>query len=89
MNLGIALQAAGDLDSAIAPYKLAVVLDPRFPAAHYNLALANLSLSHHSDAEEGFRAALRLREDFPDAWVGLADALEAIIRGFRLALEGG
>jgi tetratricopeptide (TPR) repeat protein len=80
MNLGIALQAAGDLTAAIASYERAIAADPEYASAHYNLALAHLKCPRYSEAETGFRAALRLRGNFPEAWVGLADTLEALGR---------
>ncbi|MBI3370706.1 MAG: tetratricopeptide repeat protein [Betaproteobacteria bacterium] len=80
MNLGIALQAAQDLPGAIASYQSAIALDPGYAVAHYNLGLARLMHGEHAQAENDFRAALEWRADFPEAWVGLADALEALGR---------
>ncbi len=39
-NLGLAFRLTGDLDEAIAGYKMAIRLDARFAAAHRNLAQA-------------------------------------------------
>ena len=80
LKLGSALQAAGELPAAMESYERALALDPGYAAAHYNLALVHLLLSRHAEAEPGFRAALRLRGIPPEAWVGLADALEALGR---------
>jgi protein O-GlcNAc transferase len=39
-SLGLAFRLKGDLDEAIAGYKMAIRLDARFAAAHRNLAQA-------------------------------------------------
>ena len=80
MNLGIALQATGDHAAALASHRQAVALDPGHAAARYNLALACLETGEFALAEEQFRQAVRLRLEFPEAWVGLASALEALGR---------
>lgn len=61
-------------------FQRAIAIDPGCAAAHYNLARAHLLRSQYSQAEAGFRAAVQCRDDFPEAWVGLADALEAMGR---------
>ena len=71
MNLGIALQATGDPSSAKTSYERAITIDPAYAAAHFNLARTHLLLVQHVGAEAGFRAAVRLRNEFPEAWVGL------------------
>ena len=80
MNLGIALHAAGDLASALASHRQAIALDPGHAAARYNLALAYLETDESAQAESQFREAVRLRLEFPEAWVGLANTLEALGR---------
>jgi len=80
MNLGIALHATGELASALASHRQAIALDPGHAAARYNLALACLETGEFALAEEQFREAVRLRLEFPEAWVGLANALEALGR---------
>jgi Flp pilus assembly protein TadD len=80
MNLGIAQQATGELNAATRSYELAIAIDPGYVAAHYNLARVDLLRSRYSEAEAGFRTALGLRHDLPEAWVGLAGALEALGR---------
>jgi predicted O-linked N-acetylglucosamine transferase (SPINDLY family) len=80
MNLGIALHAGGELAAAIASHRQAIALDPGSATAQYNLALAYLDTGQAAQAEKQFREALRLGSEFPEAWVGLADALEALGR---------
>jgi tetratricopeptide (TPR) repeat protein len=86
MNLGIALHAGGEPAAAIAAHQRAIALDPGSAAAHYNLALAHLATGQAVQAEAEFREALRLGVEFPEAWVGLAEALESLGRD-REALE--
>ena len=76
--LGIALHASGDVAAAIDAHRQAIALDPGYAAAHYNLGLACLQTGAVAQAEAGFRASLEIRPEFPEAWVGLADALEAL-----------
>ncbi len=71
------MQATGDPSSARTAYERAIAIDPAYAAAHFNLARTHLLLLQHSAAEAEFRAAVRLRNEFPEAWVGLAGALEA------------
>lgn len=73
--LGIALHAAGDPAAAIGAHRQAIALDPSDAANHYNLGLACLAASA-PDAEKAFRHALAARAEFPEAWVGLAEAVE-------------
>ena len=80
MNLGIALHAAGDLAAAIAAHEQAIALAPSSAAAYYNLGLVRLETADAAQAEADFRAALELRIEFPQAYVGLADALEVLGR---------
>ena len=77
MNLGIVLQDSGDLSAAALAHAEAVRLDPGSANAHYNLALARLGLGDVPGAERGFRDSLAVKAEFPEAWVGLAEALES------------
>ena len=77
MNLGTALNSKGRLREAVESYECAIAIDPDYAAAHYNLGTALLGGSDPARVEQLFRTTLRLREAFPDAWVGLALALEA------------
>jgi predicted O-linked N-acetylglucosamine transferase (SPINDLY family) len=78
--LGIVLQGLGRPAAAIDAHSRAIALDPACAAAHYNLGLACLQTGALTQAEAGFRASLCLQAEFPEAWVGLADALEALGR---------
>ena len=78
MNLGIALHAVGDLDAAMQAHRRAIELDQSYAAAHYNLGRAQLETGQAAQAELSYRAALRHRPTFPEACVGLADALQTL-----------
>ena len=80
VNLGIALDAAGELSAASAAYARAIALDRGHAAAHYHRGLTQLKLAEYAAAEASFRAALLCRTPFAEAWVGLADSLEKLGR---------
>lgn len=77
MNLGAVHLARGASEDARAAFSRVIDLDARHAAAHYNAGLAWLQQQDHLRAEASFRTALDLAAPFPEAWVGLADALEA------------
>lgn len=77
---GIAAETAGSAEDALECYREAISSDPCCEAAHYNLALLHLANGMFREAESGLRAALQLRNEFPEAWVALAEALEALGR---------
>lgn len=63
-NLGIALDAAGSLDSAIPHFEEAVRLNPTYPEALNNLGMARARLGNLSEASSLFQRALGVRADF-------------------------
>jgi tetratricopeptide (TPR) repeat protein len=77
VDQGIAAETAGDAQSAMQLYTQAVEADPHQSPAHCNLGLLHLQEGDHPRAEACFRAALRLKDDLAEAWIGLAEALEA------------
>ncbi len=77
VDRAIAAEAAGDADAAIRLYRHAIELDPAYPAPHFNLGLAWIASGDLRAAESEIRCALGLRPAFPEAWVGLAEVLEA------------
>ena len=80
IDRGIAAEEAGDPAEAQKNYAQAIDADPRCVAAHFNLGLLQLAGGQMAEAEGSIRKALRLRDDFPDAWVALAEVLEAQVR---------
>ena len=78
LDRGIAAEAAGDVATASRCYQQAIDADPRCAAAYFNLGLLHLAGGHLPESEAAFRRALQLREDFPEAWVALAEVLESL-----------
>lgn len=54
----------GDLTAAVKLYARALEIEPQFPEAEYQSAVAELELGKTADAEKAFRRALALREDW-------------------------
>jgi tetratricopeptide (TPR) repeat protein len=69
------LTKAGDLRGAIGALQRATLLQPKHPAAHYNLALASLNAGLTEHAAAGFRRAVALKPNFADAHFQLGIAL--------------
>jgi protein O-GlcNAc transferase len=76
VDRGIAAEEGGLTAEAVQCYRRAIEADPAFTPAHFNLGLLHLAAGRYHEAEAAFRATLRLKEQFPEAWVALADALE-------------
>lgn len=81
VDRGIAAEEAGNAQQARRHYTEAIDADPGHAPAYCNRGLLDLLRGEYALAESDFRAALRLKEIFPEAWVGLAEALEATGRG--------
>jgi len=58
------LHEKGDLTGAVKLYARALEIEPQFPEAEYQSAVAELGLGKTTDAEKAFRRALALREDW-------------------------
>src|SRR5438874_9243946 len=83
---GVVLHQAGKRDDALASYRRAVEIDPRYALAWNNLGVLQ---AHQSDAEsamDAFRAALRLQAALGAARLNLALLLYQL-RRFHLSLE--
>lgn len=93
VDLGNALDDAGDSIGAIAQYRESILLDPRYPPAYRNLALAYMRQGQWQAAETAARDAIRLdpRYVLPrcDLAVILANRREhdAAARAWRDALD--
>ena len=59
-NLGVALQARGRLDEAIACFRKAIELDPKFAMAHNNLGVALRDQGKLDEAIACYRKAIEL-----------------------------
>jgi protein O-GlcNAc transferase len=76
LNLGIGLEAAGELDAALKAYERALALDAADPYVNYNLAKL---LASRGDADRGealLRAALRSKPALAEAHVVLSNLYE-------------
>ena len=66
-NLGVVLQARGQIDSARDSYQQALGLDPTFAEVHFNLACIFQEQCNFSAAATAYQEALRLKPDYLDA----------------------
>ena len=69
------LHEKGDLAGAINLYDKAIKLEPAFPEAEYQRAVAQLALGNSGEAERSFRRAIELRPDWTLAITGLGSLL--------------
>jgi tetratricopeptide (TPR) repeat protein len=69
----------GNLNSAVGAFNTARKLDPSFYEAQMNFAAVNLQFRGFAQAEEAYRAALKMRPTDYDAHLGLALALRGLI----------
>lgn len=72
VNLGIGLEALGDIDGAIASHARALHSDPGDPFANYNLGKLLYGRGELPRASELLARALQSRPDFPEARIVLA-----------------
>lgn len=70
-NLGLALEARGAIEEAVASYRRSVAHNPTLPQTFINLAGGLLLLRQLDDAEVACAQALRLERENPDAWCNL------------------
>jgi tetratricopeptide (TPR) repeat protein len=75
-NLGLAYQALGRLDDAVASYRQAIALKPNFPEAHYNLGNVLQEQGKIDDAIASYRQAIALRPEAAEAHNNLGHALQ-------------
>jgi len=75
-NLGVVLEARGQLDGAIASYTEALRLNPQ-AEIHHNIGITLTAQGKRAEAIGHFRAALKLRPDHAEAHCSLGAALEA------------
>lgn len=78
---GLIFGEQGNLNQAVSSFQTARKLDPAFFEAHMNFAAVNLGFRGFTQAEEAYRAAIKVRPDDYDAHLGLALALRGPITG--------
>jgi tetratricopeptide (TPR) repeat protein len=76
-NLGIALRAQGDLKSASACWRKALILDPKYTLAHNNLGTALADQGDLKGAIQCYKKALELDPKYAEAHINLGLALTA------------
>jgi len=92
-NFGLALQACGRLEDAVAAYRRALRLRSDHSGALNNLGTALRALGCHDEAKTALRRALALAPDFAEAHNNLAnvladrDCFDEAVASFRRALE--
>jgi predicted O-linked N-acetylglucosamine transferase (SPINDLY family) len=77
-NLGGVLGDQGRREEAIAEYRKALAIQPRFPEALNNLGLMLLELKRFPEAIAAFNKTLGLRGAFPEAIYNLGNAYKAV-----------
>jgi protein O-GlcNAc transferase len=73
LNLGLGLEAIGDIEAAFRSYEAALAIDPGDAYANYNLGRALHALGDLERAERLLRAALDRKPEFPEALVVLSN----------------
>lgn len=75
--LGTALQTVKEYEEAIAVFEQAWALDASLAEAPYNIgnALVERGEAYEAQAEQKFRQALAIRDDYAKAWFNLAESL--------------
>ncbi len=75
MNLGNALQDAGQLDEAVQSYQRALAIKPTFAEAHNNLGATFATLGQLEESVASYRRAVQIKPDFAAAHNGLGGVL--------------
>ncbi len=74
-NIGLACDALGRMDDAVAHYRRAIALNPDYVDAHNNLGAALLARRKLDEAAAHYQRALSLKPDFAEAHINLANVL--------------
>jgi protein O-GlcNAc transferase len=77
LNLGIGLEATGDVEGAMGQYEAALGIDAADAYANYNLAKLLYVRGALARAQPLLEAALKAKPDFPEAQVVLSSVYEA------------
>ncbi|MEG4587393.1 tetratricopeptide repeat protein [Microcoleus sp. MOSTC5] len=74
-NLGNSLQESGRFDEAVAAYKQAIELNPKFSWSYHSLGDVLLKLEKWEEAVAAYKKAVELNPDFSWSYHNLGDAL--------------
>jgi predicted O-linked N-acetylglucosamine transferase (SPINDLY family) len=80
LNLGVALLEKGDIEESRDVLAKVSEMDERNPYGYYNLGNLEYTERNYARAAELYRSALNYKNDFPEARVALANALEGMGR---------
>jgi tetratricopeptide (TPR) repeat protein len=87
MTLGSELWDQGRRDEAIAEYRKAIKITPKYPDHYFFLATALLLEGRTEEAVKEYRTILELRPDFPFAHTNLGMALQKLGRNEEAIVE--
>ena len=76
-NFGVVLSKKGDLDGAIAEYRIASRIQPEYAQAHSNIGMALSNKGDLGGAIDEYRTAIRIKPEFAEAHSNLGNALRA------------
>jgi len=84
--IGFSYAEKKEYQKAIEAFKQAILIDPSFALAHYNLGLAYVALGLHLEAIEAFKQAIRFNPGFAEAYYDLGVSYNTL-RFHRKAIE--
>ena len=70
------LLVSASIEEARDAYQLAVACDPHYAAAYFNLGNLNCRAREYEQALHNYGIAIRIKPDFADAFVAMANALD-------------
>ncbi len=93
LNLGIGLEAVGEVGEAIRAYEQALAIDPTDAYANYNLGKLHYARGALAQAERYLRSSIAAKADLAEAHLALSNTLdsqgkpEAAVRELEIALQ--
>ena len=85
-NLGVALDAKGKNDQALAHYLSALKINPHYDKAHYNLAMVFKEQGNIEASLKHFQETLLINPNFPDAHNNIGIILEKYFKKYEEAI---
>ena len=92
-NLGMALEAEGKKEEAIAHYLAAIEINPTFSSGHFNLGVVLAAQRKNREAIAHYLAAIKINPNYDDAYYNLANLLmkqgkiEEAVDNYRQAVK--
>ena len=75
---GVCYEAEGNLDFSIACFKRAVLLNPKYAEAFYNLGVIQNKLGEKNNSVQSYKEAISIKPKYPDAQNNLGHTLSQI-----------